>query len=135
MKSAMDYAENMLSKSEFLRTHCKDVNDYRDPEDPMPTLLLASFGLQMAAHFEQISSAEWNVLVRLIEEGVSNEDKDVGEAVATGLLEAMVNYAEATEGLWPEIEARLGPEALDYADAYRKADYLALALPNLKDKF
>ncbi len=132
MKSAMDYAESMLSKSEFLRTHCNDVNEYRDPEEPMPTLLLASFGLQMAAHFEQIPPAEWKALVRAIEEGVSNKDKDIGEAVATGLLEAMVNYAEATEGLWPEIEARLGPEARDYVEAYRKADYLALALPNVK---
>jgi hypothetical protein len=122
-KSMMHFAEYMLSRSEFLQENCQDLEDYRDPECLIPIFMLGYFGGQIAKRYDTIVPDEWALLSALIEEGLASDDDDVGTAVATGLIEGLIHRAEAIEGLWPRIEARLGSEARGYADAYRNADY------------
>lgn len=118
--SMMQFAENMLSSSAFLRKHCHDIYDFTDPEYPLPTALLGSFGREIANNYDIITSCEWISLSRMIEDGLASDDDEVGTAVATGLIEGMIHRAEAIEDLWPRIEANLGPRARSYAEAYRR---------------
>lgn len=122
-KSTIIFAESMLARSTFLREHCHNLEEYTDPECPLPISFLGYFGTTIAAHFDALPPGEWAVLSAMIEEGLASEDEEIGTAVATGLIEGLIHRAEAIETLWPRIEAALGPEAREYADAYRNMDY------------
>lgn len=119
----MRFADQMLSESAFLRDNCRDLEEYRDPEEPLPISLLGHFGGEIAKQYDTIDPEEWRRLSALIEQGLASDDSDIGTAVATGLIEGLIHRAEAVEGLWPRIEANLGPQARAYADAYRSADF------------
>lgn len=121
-ESMMQFADNMLSRSAFLRDHCQDLEEYSDPECPLPISLLGYFGGQIAKRYDALAPEEWALLSALIEQGMASEDDDVSTAVATGLIEGLIHRAEAVEGLWPRIEAGLGSLTRGYADAYRNAD-------------
>ncbi len=119
----MRFADRMLSESAFLRDNCRDLEEYRDPKEPLPISLLGHFGGEIAKQYDTIGSEEWRRLSDLIEQGLASDDSDVGTAVATGLIEVLVHRAEAVEGLWPKIELGLGSQARSYAAAYRNADF------------
>lgn len=122
-ESMMRFADQMLSESAFLRDNCRDLEEYRDPEEPLPISLLGHFGGEIAKQYDTIGHEEWRRLSDLIEQGLTSGDSDVGTAVATGLIEGLIHRAEAIEGAWPKIELGLGPLARSYADAYRNADF------------
>ena len=117
----MQFAENMLSRSAFLRRHCRDLEKFTDPECPLPNSLLGEFGWEIANNWDAITPDEWALLSAEIERGLASDDDDIGTAVATGLIEGLIHRAEVIDGLWPTIEARLGPLARRYADAYCEA--------------
>lgn len=126
-ESMMQFANNMLSRSAFLRDNCQDLEEYSDPECPLPISLLGYFGRQIARQYDALAPEEWALLSALIEQGMASGDDDVSTAVATGLIEGLIHRAEAVEGLWPRIEASLGSLARGYADAYRNADFTVKA--------
>ena len=119
----MRFADQMLSASALLRDNCRDLEDYRDPEEPLPIGLLGYFGGEIAKQYGTIGPEEWKRLSDLIEQGLASDDNDVGTAVATGFIEGLIHHAEAVAGLWPKIEASLGSLARSYADAYRNAEF------------
>lgn len=119
----MQFADNMLSRSAFLRDNCQDLEEYSDPECLLPISLLGCFGGQIARQYDTLAPQEWAILSALIEQGLASDDDDVRTAVKTGLIEGLIHRAEAVEGLWSRIEVGLGPLARFYADAYRKADF------------
>lgn len=122
-ESMMQFANDMLSRSAFLRDNCQDLKEYTDPECLLPISLLGYLGGQIAGQYDTLASREWALLSALIEQGMASEDDDVSTAVATGLI----HRAEAVEGLWPKIEVGLGSLARSYADAYRNADFTVKA--------
>ena len=122
IESMMRFADLMLSRSAFLRDRCGDLEEYTDPEHPLPISLLGRFGGEIATNFDTISPGDWATLSAMIEQGLASDDEDVGTAVATGLIEGLIHRAETVENLWPRIEAGLGSGARSYADAYRKAE-------------
>ena len=121
-RSSMTFAEDMLSRSAFLRDHCHDLEEFMDSENPLPISLLGQFGGVIANNFEALAPNEWAALAAMIEQGLTSDDDDVSTAVATGLIEGMIHRAEAIDNLWPRIEAGLGSKARSYADAYRSAE-------------
>lgn len=123
----MQFANDMLSRSAFLRDNCQDLKEYTDPECLLPISLLGYFGGQIAGQYDTLASREWALLSALIEQGMASEDDDVSTAVATGLIEGLIHRAEAVVGLWPKIEVGLGSPARSYADAYRNADFTVKA--------
>ena len=123
----MQFADNMLSRSAFLRDNCQDLEEYSDPECPLPISMLGYFGRQIAGQYDTLAPGEWVLLSALIEQGMASEDDDLSTAVATGLIEGLIHRAEAVEGLWPRIETGLGSLARSYADAYRNADFTVKA--------
>lgn len=125
--SSQTFAKKMIVESRFLSQRYLDIDltpwtDFDNRLLPIP--LLSSFGGDIAREFEIISPDEWTELVALIEKGLTSHDDDISTAVATGLVEALVNVAELEEGRWPRIDAVLGPEARGYADAYRNAAFM-----------
>ena len=123
----MRFADNMLSRSAFLRDNCQDLEEYNDPKCLLPISLLGSFSGQIAKQYDALAPEEWALLSALIEQGLASDDEDVKTAVSTGLIEGLIHRAEAVEGLWPRIEAGLGSLARSYADAYRNADFTVKA--------
>ncbi len=126
-ESMMQFADNMLSRSAFLRDNCQDLGEYSDPECLLPISLLGYFGGQIARQYDTLAPQEWALLSALIEQGLASDDDDVKTAVKTGLIEGLIHRAEAVEGLWPKIEVGLGSLARSYADAYRNADFTVKA--------
>jgi hypothetical protein len=122
--SMCSFAQYMISQSNFLAARYVDLSYWLDPESPMPFVLIADFGHKIAQEFESIGEKDWSELVSLIEEGLNSEDEYIETAVATGLIEAIVHVAEPIHGLWPRIDAALGPEARAYAEAYRNAPFM-----------
>lgn len=123
--SVQDFALYMIKESNFLSERYGDISEWFDLDgNPMPIVLMGDFGISIVKNFSMISDSDWWKLVELIEDGLNSEDKDVDTAVATGLIEAVVNVAELEEGLWPRIDAALGPEARAYAEAYRNAPFM-----------
>ncbi len=128
-ESMMKFTDQMLSESAFLRDNCRDLEQYRDPEEPLPISLLGHFGGEIAKRYDTIGLEEWRRLTDLIEQGLASDDTDVGTAVATGLIEVLIHRAEAVDGLWPKIEQGLGSQARSYAAAYRNADFTVNSSP------
>lgn len=126
-ESMRRFADNMLSRSAFLRDNCQDLEEYSDPECLLPISLLGFFGRQIAKQYDALAPEEWALLSALIEQGLASDDEDVRTAVSTGLIEGLIHRAEAVEGLWPRIEVGLGSLARSYADAYRNADFTVKA--------
>lgn len=112
--------EAMLSASAVLRGECRSLVDEAEPHCPLPTVLMGEMGQVVAEGWDAIPADEWTRLSALIEGALASDDDDLGTAVATGLIEGLIHRAEAIGGLWPRVEAALGPEARDYADAYRR---------------
>lgn len=123
----MQFANDMLSRSAFLRDNCQDLGEYSDPKCLLPISLLGYFGGQIAKQYDGLAPEEWALLSAVIEQGMASEDDDVSTAVATGLIEGLIHSAKAVEGLWPKIEVGLGSLARSYADAYRNADFVVKA--------
>ena len=121
------FADDMLSRSAFLRDNCQDLEEYNDPECLLPISLLGSFGGQIAKQYDALAPEEWALLSALIEQGLASDDEDVRTAVSTGLIEGLIHRAETVEGLWRRIEVGLGSLARSYADAYRNADFTVKA--------
>ena len=48
-ESMMQFADNMLSRSAFLRDNRQDLEECSDPECPLPVSMLGYFGGQDAA--------------------------------------------------------------------------------------
>lgn len=119
----MQFADSMLSRSAFLRNNCFDLEEYSEPECPLPISLLGYFGGQIASQYDTLAPEEWVLLSASIEQGLTSDDDDVKTAVRTGLIEGLIHRAEAIEGLWPRIEVGLGSLARSYTDAYRNADF------------
>ena len=125
LETARKFAQDMIAKSDFLSERFIDLSSWTDLEGGLlPLSLMSGFGIQMVQDFNSISEKEWSELVALIEEGLTSGDEYIDTAVATGLIEAIVHFAEPIEGLWPRIDAALGPEARAYADAYRNAPFM-----------
>lgn len=104
----MHFADAMLSRSAFLRDHCRDLEEYTDPEHPLPISLLSRFGGEIAANFDTISPGEWAMLSAMIEQGLASDDEDVGTAVATGLIEGLIHRAETVEDFVAQDRGRPG---------------------------
>ena len=125
LQDAQIFAKKMIARSRFLSERYIDLSPWTDEEGSLlPTALMGGFGYDIANEFAEMSHSELAELVALIEEGLTSDDEYLNTAVATGLIEAVVNLAEQKEGLWPRIDAALGPEARAYAEAYRNAPFM-----------
>jgi hypothetical protein len=99
-------------KPEYLR-----FTSYWAPEY-LPTLCMGEMGQALAEHWEEISDDRIQQVFALVEEGLTTGSEFLGNAVATGMLEALAS--EVSGGRLPKalLDAKMGPAATAYMKAW-----------------
>jgi hypothetical protein len=87
-------------------------------EEPPVTTLFAALGDRIAEDFDSTSADSSHEMFLLIEKAMDSGDPGLVTAVATGLIEALVNRAVRSESLWTRIAPLLGPRSLNHAEAW-----------------
>jgi hypothetical protein len=88
------------------------------PEHPPPTLWMIDMGEALAEHWEKISDDRMRQVFALVEEALTTGSEFLGNAVATGMLEALAS--EVSGGRLPQalLDAKMGPAASAYMKAW-----------------
>lgn len=82
-----------------------------------PTSALGSLGQTFVDHFDQIDAASKAKLFATVEELFTIGSPAVGDAVATGFLEAVATRAEAAKR-YEAVTRLFGPRACEYVNAW-----------------
>lgn len=93
---------------------------------PDPPTINCMFGDIGSAFFKEVGRLDTDRIRRflgLVEEGMLSDNEEVSTAMATGLIEAMVNHSFHNMESWRVIEAFLGQESREYAEAWRNYDF------------
>jgi len=96
----------------------RGAEEFWSPDKPPALVLLGSLGDAFAAGFQTLSARDRQAVAEWLEDGMAGGADYLGTAVATGFIEALIHKAEAN-GIWPQVEAVLGPLSHDFAAAYR----------------
>lgn len=99
------------------QTHRETIK-YWSPEDPPVTIVFGEIGDRIVEDFDAIEPGTKRTLFRRIEEGMASEDEELGTAVATGLIEAMIGKASHLGKNWEMFRPHLGPLTRSHADAW-----------------
>ena len=116
--NALDFSAKFVEAAPALREAVSDLFLYWEPDSPPVTSLYGVIGKDVAAKFDGFSHFEKEKIFALIEEALRGDDEMLGNAVATGLLEALVIRVGEDLGLWSRIDIYLGAEAREYVDAW-----------------
>ena len=96
-------------------------DDWKDEPEPLPLICLYSDIGDIL--FSDIDKIDFNICViifDIIEKGINSEDEYLSTAIATGLIEAMVNRSDEDENRWKQVEKFLGKESKEYAQAWKE---------------
>ncbi|CAN7258012.1 hypothetical protein LJR235_001080 [Pararhizobium sp. LjRoot235] len=83
------------------------------PSPPGINSLCSSIGWAIAENFESIEDIHG--VFDLIESGMRDGDHDLKDAIATGLIEAIISQTDHHPGTWEKIVPHLGPLSAAYA--------------------
>lgn len=112
------FAERLGSRSATVRSVIDlTVNEWA-PEAPPPTIFLGYLGRQIAEDLNRTLPAYDAAMFEEIELAMGSDDDEFGTAVATGLVEALVNRT-LENGNWDEVRDLLVTKTLFHADAWR----------------
>lgn len=100
-------------------TH-KETLEYWHPEPPPVTIAYAEIGKAIVDQIDAMREDTRRGVFDLIEDGVKSSNQDLGVAVATGLLEALVGRA-CRKDTGSRILKELGPQAQAHARAWLNA--------------
>ncbi|MEP1422297.1 MAG: hypothetical protein ABJK59_11060 [Erythrobacter sp.] len=116
-KCTQDFLANLAGLfSPILSTHQETI-DYWGAEEPPITIAFADVGRCIVQTFNEMDSPTRAAIFDRIETGMKSDDEQLGTAVATGLVEAIVGHA-ARLGNWEMIRTDLRPVTRKHADAW-----------------
>ncbi len=119
MKKYIDYIYCLIDIVPDLQKGIEET--YPDwKEDLIFVSVLGFIGIYIFDNYELISKDRLSKLFTLIEESVHHEDEYIGTAVATGLLEAMVNKGDKNSEKWRGVWQHFGKESKEYIKAWNK---------------
>ena len=118
MKNCRNFVELLAAASGGARAAYHEVLDEWRPDEPPTTILFSALGNQIAEEFNCADTETNNRVFSLIEQAMQSNDQRLTTAVATGLIEALVNRAVQSTGLWNEMAPLLGPKSLHHAEAW-----------------
>lgn len=113
-----EFLAELFSIDPSLRVVSKTVYDDWAPGNPPLTILFATLGIKFAEGYEGRDFEINQKILRLVEEGVISEDDELGTAVATGMVEAMVNNFLLDGTRWEKHKKELGEQTLRHAEAW-----------------
>lgn len=91
---------------------------YWEPDIPPLTIIFASIGRTAFEYFEQITILNKKLFFELIEKGITSSNTQISNAVATGLLESLVNRAANCEKKWDEFNSSFLINSKNYVSSY-----------------
>lgn len=94
----------------------EQVKEEFRPHPPGINSLCSHIGWSISENIDGIESAA--DIFQLIEEGICNGTDELGDAIATGLIEAMISESDGDPGKWVGMFPRLGPRSAAYANAW-----------------
>lgn len=112
------YIDAYRSLDVSIREKIDALQEDWSPDTPPVTLLFAGVGKAVAERFDYLSLQTKQVFSELLERGLSEDDPIIGDATATGTIEALISISDKRPGLWDEIQDSIGPKALSYANAW-----------------
>lgn len=108
----------LVAASDGVQAAYREIIDEWRPEEPPVTTLFAALGYRIAEDFDSAGIDANRRLFLLIEQAMESSDQALVTAVATGLIEALVNRAVQRECVWKQIAPLLGPRSLHHAEAW-----------------
>jgi hypothetical protein len=118
MKGCEDFVGLLSEASDGVQAAYQEVLNEWQPEGPPVTTLFDTLGDRIAEDFGSSEVDANRRIFSLIEQAMESGDQKLVTAVATGLIEALVNRAARSEGLWEEIASLLGPRSRHHAEAW-----------------
>ena len=115
---AIRFADRLGMLLPLFQPAMSDAEEFWFPDKPPAVVLLGSLGGAFADGFQTLSIRDRKAVAERLEDGMRGGADYLGTAVATGFIESLIHKAEA-KGIWPEVEAVLGPLSQDFAAAYR----------------
>ncbi|OCG76239.1 hypothetical protein A9G42_08345 [Gilliamella sp. Nev6-6] len=94
-------------------------HEWGEDEDPPYIFLFSKVGKVIANNISYCDDKERLEIFSHIESGINSGDEYLSTAVATGLIEALVNTSDGNPELWDRIEDYLGTESKKYALAWK----------------
>lgn len=114
-----EYINVFTYHSEHIKNTIDKLIEYWTPEKTPTILLFSIIGKNLANQFDMFNDAEGALLFQHIEDGMQSTDDELATAVATGLIESLVNASDGNDELWRRIEQKLGKESQKHAIAWR----------------
>lgn len=111
-----EYLQSIVNVAPILQQAATDCNQEWEPEVPPITLLYSAVGRAIARAFKEFDPATRQYLFTRIEFGMNSSDSRIGDAVATGLLEALATQVFNNRVLLDEILSAALPESRKYLE-------------------
>lgn len=118
MTSIEDFLSLLLAASDGVRAEYQKVIDYWRPEEPPVTVLFGALGERIAAEFDIAGDDTNRRMFSLIEQAMESHDERLLTAVATGLIEYLVDDAVRRGSLWKRMAPFLGVRSRGHAKAW-----------------
>ncbi|MCU7784394.1 hypothetical protein [Lelliottia amnigena] len=113
------YISMFTERSVYIKNAVNRCLDYWAPEQAPLILLFSVIGKSLVNQFNMFNDADKAMLFQHIEDGMLSNDDDLATAVATGLVESLVNASDGNDELWGKIVQNLGIESQKHAIAWR----------------
>lgn len=114
-ENSREFIEKMCLLSPRLVDAHKETIDWWKPDVPPVTIAFGDIGQRIVDDLSATDAATNDAIFRLIEEGMTSDDDELGRAVATGLIEAMVGRA-AHLGILDQVRTHFGKLSRSHAD-------------------
>lgn len=115
------YICKFINLSDSSKAAVNKFLDYWEGEEEPPfTSLFSNIGTAIVHDFSTFDDAVRSEIFAHIELGMNSNDEYLATAVATGLVEALVNASDDNPELWNKIESCLGSESRSHALAWKK---------------
>ncbi len=119
MKSRyLNFVQTLINLSPNLHEIYCNALEYWKPVEPPITVLLGELGRQIVSDFASAEPITNKSIFSCIEIAMHSQDLELTSAVGTGLIEAIVNYAESQKLIWPSVYLMFGDASKKYADAW-----------------
>lgn len=90
------------------------------PEAPPVTIIFSQAGDTIADHLAQMSVDTQREIFDVIERGMTSQEEELRNAVATGLIEALVGKSDRQPGLFAQFEQLFGPASAKHAMEWQR---------------
>lgn len=94
-------------------------HEWENDEDPPYIFLFSKIGKVIANNVFLFDYKKQIEIFSHIECGINSDNEYLATAVATGLVEALVNVSDSNPELWNKIESHLGTESKKHAIAWK----------------